>query len=141
MLTECGFGTVVIAVKPDHLLIEQLDQLPSAEAQVKVFEIYNGDAVSLMQMLQSLFGMQVGNQGGGGFGGGLFGGGQNQFGGGPGEGGLVTLRFSADQRTNTIIASGSTNDLLVVEAILSNLESLSCGLSPPRPLLPHLAMG
>lgn len=123
-------NTLIVSAPADSMdlvaaLIEQLDQLPSAEAQVKVFEIYNGDAVSLMQMLQSLFGMQVGNQGGGGFGGGLFGGGQNQFGGGPGEGGLVTLRFSADQRTNTIIASGSTNDLLVVEAILSNLESIN----------------
>ena len=37
-------------------LIQQLDQLPTAEAQIDVFEIENGDALSLAQMLQTLFG-------------------------------------------------------------------------------------
>ena len=36
-------------------LIRQLDQLPAAEAQIKVFTIVNGDATSLADMLQTLF--------------------------------------------------------------------------------------
>ena len=40
-----------------------------------------------------------------------------------GEGSLVPIRVAVDTRTNTIIASGSANDLLVVEAILMRLDS------------------
>ena len=36
-------------------LIRQLDQLPAAEAQIKVFTIVNGDATTLVDMLQALF--------------------------------------------------------------------------------------
>jgi general secretion pathway protein D len=90
-------------------LVRQLDQIPAAEAQIKVFTIVNGDALSLLQMLQNLFGQQAA---------------------GPGvtgvvsatENPLVPLRFSADQRTNSIIASGSAGDLQVVEAILLRLD-------------------
>ena len=38
-------------------LIERLDQLPASEAQIKVFEIRNGDATALAEMLQNLFGV------------------------------------------------------------------------------------
>ena len=107
-------------------LIRQMDQMPSAESQIKVFEIKNGDAVSMIQMLETLFGQQqqrvtVTPGGGGPFGGG---------GGGPNGGGgsievenmLVPVRFSVDQRTNSIIASGSAEDLAVVDAILLKLD-------------------
>ena len=43
-------------------LIRQLDELPGAEAEIKVFTITNGDATSLAEMLQELFG-QTANQG------------------------------------------------------------------------------
>ena len=36
-------------------LVRQLDQLPAAEAQIKVFTIVNGDATNLVNMLQMLF--------------------------------------------------------------------------------------
>ena len=36
-------------------LINQLDQLPNAEAQIKVFQVENGDAINLTQLLQELF--------------------------------------------------------------------------------------
>ncbi|MBT4693218.1 MAG: hypothetical protein HOB73_07740, partial [Planctomycetaceae bacterium] len=103
-------------------LITQLDQLPNAEAQIKVFQVENGDAINLAQLLQELFGLQVtaGNNassnafntalsaGGGGIGG--------------GESSLVPLRFAVDQRTNSVIASGSGTDLEIVELLLIRLD-------------------
>lgn len=103
-------------------LITQLDQLPNAEAQIKVFQVENGDAINLAQLLQELFGLQVtaGNNassnafnnalsaGGGGIGG--------------GESSLVPLRFAVDQRTNSVIASGSSTDLEIVELLLIRLD-------------------
>ena len=98
-------------------LIRQLDQPPQAEAQIKVFTIVNGDAEGMTQMLQGLFGSQQ-QQGGA----------LNQIlagqvvGGASGENPLVSLKFSADRRTNSIIVSGSTPDLAVVEALLFRLD-------------------
>jgi general secretion pathway protein D len=95
-------------------LIEQLDRLPSAEAQIKVFSINNGDATTLVEMLQNLFGQQ--QQGGG----------QNQLNlqsaTGAGESTLVPLRFSVDQRTNSIVVTGNPGDLEVVRNILVRLD-------------------
>ncbi|MDA0660948.1 MAG: hypothetical protein O3C60_19270 [Planctomycetota bacterium] len=95
-------------------LIRQLDSLPGAEAQIKVFTISNGDASSLAEMLQDLFGQEANrnNQGGPAF----------QTAGTSDDGTLVPLRFTVDERTNTIIASGSMADLEVVEAILLRLD-------------------
>jgi general secretion pathway protein D len=107
-------------------LIRELDQMPTAEAQIKVFTIQNGDASNLVTMLQNLFGLAVtgggaANQRGGG-GAGAF----NFAGAAGGDTGgdnpLVGLRFSVDQRTNSIIVSGSSGDLNVVEAILLRLD-------------------
>ncbi|MCA9169188.1 MAG: hypothetical protein KDB23_16045, partial [Planctomycetales bacterium] len=93
-------------------LIEQLDRLPTAEAQIKVFTIVNGDAAALVEMLDELFGQQANQQ-------------QNlpfQSATGAGESSLVPLRFSYDLRTNSIISTGTTADLGVVEAILLRLD-------------------
>lgn len=91
-------------------LIDQLDQLPS-EAQIKVFTIINGDAAAMTETLNELFGQQqIQGQPGA------------VLGAGQGESSLVPLRFSVDLRTNTIIASGSSADLQVVEAILLRLD-------------------
>jgi general secretion pathway protein D len=93
-------------------LVKQLDELPTSEAFVKVFTIVRGDSLSLMTMLEELFGIQ-----------------QQQAQQGPatsatgaGESSLVPLRFSTDARTNSIIATGSAADLGVVEAILLRLD-------------------
>jgi type II secretion system protein D len=114
-------------------LIKQLDTLPQAEAKIKVFAIKNGDAQGLLQVLQGLFnraGGAAGAQGGGGGGGaaggfgGAFGAQQAVPGGAAaqGEDSIVQLRFSVDQRTNTLVASGAPGDLDVVEAILMRLD-------------------
>jgi type II secretion system protein D len=92
-------------------LIKQLDSLPPAEAQIKVFTIVNGDAAALADMLQQLFARQLTP-------------GQIlvQAAGGQGESLLIQLRFAVDVRTNSIIVSGTMGDLQVVEAILLRLD-------------------
>lgn len=106
-------------------LIEQLDQLPSAEARIKVFEVQNGDATSLATTLQQLFGLAV--TAGQNTTGGLFGLGsaaQTQAAAltTGGEGSLVPLRISVDTRTNSVIVSGSESDLQVIEVLLLRLD-------------------
>ena len=113
-------GNALIVVGPPSAmelmaaLIQQLDALPSAEAQIKVFTLTNGDATTLVEMLQNLFG-QTGQ-----------GGGQAQqavqSATGSGESTLVPLRFSVDQRTNSIIVTGNPGDLDVVRNILARLD-------------------
>jgi general secretion pathway protein D len=100
-------------------LIEQLDQLPSVDARIKVFEVQNGDATSLASTLQIAFGVQSAttnsnNQG-------LFGQ-QNLASLTGGEGSLLPLRISTDTRTNSIIVSGSQSDLEVIEVLLLRLD-------------------
>lgn len=92
-------------------LIQQLDQLPAAEAQIKVFTIVNGDADALANMLSMLFGQQA-----------MMGLPAVRTGTQAGESALVQLRFAVDTRTNSIIATGSAGDLSVVEAILLRLD-------------------
>ncbi len=108
-------NAIVVTGPPENMdligeLIRQLDQLPSAEAQIKVFTIVNGDALGLVEVLEDLFGQTT-------TGGGQFG--QQQLG---TETSLVPLRFSVDQRTNSVIVSGAISDLEVVEAILLRLD-------------------
>ncbi|MCC7336671.1 MAG: general secretion pathway protein GspD [Pirellulaceae bacterium] len=103
-------------------LIEELDRMPSAEAKIKVYPIENGDATQLSQTLQQLYGLQV--TAGQSTTGGLFGlGNLNQ----PaltagGESSLVQLRITPEIRTNSIIVSGSSADLEVIEALLYRLD-------------------
>lgn len=113
-------NALIVSAPPEAMeliaaLIRQLDDVPAAEAQIKVFTIVNGDAASLVEMLQTLFGQRAGT----GQTGGLFGAGQQQQ---SGQNPIVQLRFSTDQRTNSIIVSGSMDDLNVVEAILLRLD-------------------
>jgi type II secretion system protein D len=95
-------------------LIHQLDTLSPAVAELKVFTIVNGDAASLCKMLQDLFGVSAAA------------GGQSPTGPAsapPGaESSVVGLRFAVDARTNSIIASGATAELNVVEAIVMRLD-------------------
>ena len=112
-------NALVISAPPENLelleaLVRQLDKLPAAEAQIKVFTIVNGDASSLSDMLKMLFATQMAA------------GAQQQAGmqtaANSSENSLVSLRFGVDARTNSIIASGSMGDLNVVEAILTRLD-------------------
>jgi type II secretory pathway component GspD/PulD (secretin) len=110
-------------------LIKELDTLPNAQAQIKVFTIVNGDARALTSMLTQLLGQQTTTQATTA----LFGQGTvspflaagMQSGAASGESALVPVRFGVDQRTNSIIATGSEGDLGVVEAILFRLDEQS----------------
>ena len=111
-------------------LVHQLDRLPNSETLIKVFEIVNGDAQTLLEMLEALFGADQNNQ-------------QNQGGtnlnqlplqGAAASDGqtLVNLRFSVDLRTNTIIASGPAGDLQVVEDLLNRLDARESNDAPAQ---------
>ena len=110
-------------------LVQQLDQLPDAETLIKVFEIENGDAQTLLDMLEALFGADQATQAQGGTN-------LNQL---PLQGAstsdgqtLVNLRFSVDLRTNTIIASGPAGDLQVVEDLLNRLDTRETNQAPAQ---------
>lgn len=95
-------------------LVERLDQLPASEAQIKVFTVRNGDATALAEMLQNLFGVPAAGAQGAVPGQGTATGG--------GDSAIVPLRFSVDQRTNSIIASGNAGDLQVIYHVLTRLD-------------------
>ena len=118
-------NALVISSPPENLellegLVRQLDNLPAAEAQIKVFTIVNGDATNLSDMLRTLFTGQAT--------------GSRRRPAGPFEAvarrtpssssgtSLVPLRFGVDTRTNSVIASGTMGDLNIVEAILTKLD-------------------
>jgi len=101
-------------------LIEQLDQLPDAEAQIKVFPLENGDATSLTVLLQQLFGQQV--TAGQTASAAAFNSALSGTAASGGETSLVPIRFTFDLRTNSVIASGSSSDLEVVEVLLLRLD-------------------
>ncbi|WP_165698788.1 secretin N-terminal domain-containing protein [Bremerella volcania] len=117
-------SNALIIKAPEHsmelvlALVKHLDSQPSAESQIKVFTIVNGDATQLSTMLNELFQtVQSANS-------------QarqtNAFftpqATSTGESSLIPLNFTVDTRTNSIIASGSATDLTVVEAILLRLD-------------------
>lgn len=95
-------------------LIRQLDVLPEAVAEIKVFTLVNSDAATLLQTLRTLF-LQLRTQ-------------QGDVAlasaaGGDGSNPLIELSFSIDERTNSILASGSREQLEVVEAIILRLDA------------------
>jgi len=117
-------SNALIVKAPEHsmelvlALIKHLDSQPSAESQIKVFTIVNGDATQLSTMLNELFQtvQSANNQARQ----------TNAFfspqAATSGESSLIPLNFTVDTRTNSIIASGSASDLTVVEAILLRLD-------------------
>lgn len=111
-------------------LIEQLDQMPSVEARIKVFEVKNGDATALAATLQQAFGVQAANNNAQGNTGlqGLFGLQNLASLSGGGESSLVPLRITTDTRTNSVIVSGSQSDLEVIEVLLLRLDEESAKL-------------
>ena len=100
-------------------LIRKLDELPAAEAQVRVFTLFNGDAQNLTNTLTQLFTTQMGTAGGMGPAGAMS---AIQTSPSGNVASLISLRFAVDARTNSIIATGVASDLAVVEAILTRLD-------------------
>lgn len=111
-------NAVIISAPKDVMtliesLVKQLDVLPEALAQIKVFALVNSDASTLVRTLRALFAQIQSNP--------------NQVAvttttdseSSP----LVELSFSVDERTNSILASGTREQLEVVEAIVLRLDS------------------
>ena len=90
-------------------LIEQLDESPAASAQIKVFQVANGDASELVIVLRSLFPEAATSN-------------VPQLPMAEGDTSLVPVRFSVDVRTNTIVATGAAGDLQIIEALLLRLD-------------------
>ena len=94
-------------------LAQQLDRAPSAVAEIKVFALRNADAEQSVELLTSLFENQ--NQ-------------EDQLGvqisgAEDATSSLIPVQFSADIRTNTVLAVGGAESLSVVEAILVRLDT------------------
>lgn len=128
IIADSSSNSLLISGPPESLplveaLVRELDRLPDAETQLKVFTILNGDAEQLYNMLTQLFTQQQ-QQGGGGFGGGVQNDGLSRLPlrSGSSDQTLVSLRFALEARTNTIIAAGSAGDLQVVEDLLTSLD-------------------
>lgn len=101
-------------------LIRQLDKIPAAESQIKIFTLHNGDAQTLTNVLQTIFATTTGTTGIGGTAASQM---VNRRPGiEEGESSLVSIRLSTDIRTNSIIACGSVGDLVTIEAILTRLD-------------------
>ena len=90
-------------------LINLLDSA-SPEAAIKIFQLDYADAESTRLMLTSLIPSNVEGRPG-----------PQLPGTSEGEA-LIPIRFAVDVRTNSIVAAGSAEDLLVVEALLANLD-------------------
>jgi type II secretory pathway component GspD/PulD (secretin) len=122
-------------------LVRDLDVSPQAIAHINVFPLKKGDAVATATMLQQLFlgtgGVGAGARPAGGVPSGGFAGTPSAGGptgqvrplqispgaGPPETAPLIDLRITADTLTNTVIAVGSDNDLLVIQAIITRLEA------------------
>lgn len=93
-------------------LIAALDRAPSATAEIKVFTLRNADAEQSVTLLETMFENQNNEEQLG-----------IQISGTEGAASsLIPLRFSADIRTNTVLAVGGPEALSVVEAILLRLD-------------------
>lgn len=106
-------------------LVERLDRQTLNSAEIKHFSLRNADSSSVVTLLNQLFNAQQ-TQGGGGQGGGQ----NNQNNQQPGiqlaaaqdAPSVVPLRFSADVRTNSVVAIGTAEALGVVEALMLRLD-------------------
>lgn len=90
-------------------LILSLDESPTNDAQIKIFQIANGDASDLVSVLRTLFPEAGAST-------------VPQLATAEGETSLVPVRFSVDIRTNSIITTGTSGDLKIIEALLLRLD-------------------
>ncbi len=100
-------------------MIRDFDRLRPIASEIRIFELENGDAETMVEQLQALFEEQDGDDGDVKS--------MLQWGGGKDLGlpaGVgQTLRFAADRRTNTILAAGAELDLRMVEEIVRYLDA------------------
>lgn len=103
-------------------LIRELDVPPAARADLKVFTLKRADATAMGQMIQQFY---LGGTTTGGLGGlGAQAGQRPQTLGATTADGapLVDIRIAVDNRTNSLILAGSRSDIILLEAIISQLD-------------------
>jgi type II secretion system protein D len=120
-------NNVIVSAPPNamlliEILIKELDRLPSAESQIKIFNLVNADAYTITTMLQNLFSSTSTTGGFGNTGSSNTNMVTRRPGIEQGESTLVSVRFVAEIRTNSIVAIGSAGDMLTVETILMRLD-------------------
>ena len=107
---------IVTAPEPSlelmEALIRQLDGAPPSVADIKVFTLERADATQAVELLTGLFEDQNNEDEVG----------VAFAGANAADSTLVPVRFSADIRTNTVVAAGSLESLAIVEAILLRLD-------------------
>ncbi|HEV7999117.1 MAG TPA: secretin N-terminal domain-containing protein, partial [Planctomycetaceae bacterium] len=117
-VADARTNSVIVQARPRDLeevakLITRLDGPTASQATVKIFSLTNGDASSIVRLLNQLF-LPAGTQQGG--------------------GGAVTtaqtsdssptmLRLTADVRTNSIIAVGAPETLQAIYAVILRLDN------------------
>ena len=99
-------------------LIHSIDQIPPTVAEIRMFPLQNADAQEVVDVLTELFQQPQGDQGPET---------QLQVGevapaGEPSTPGQV-LRFTANRRTNTVIAAGGQTDLDMIETLIRNMDT------------------
>ena len=134
MTADLRTNSIVVTAPEDSMefvamLIKRLDRPSPMMAEIKVFKLKNADATSVQTLLERLFGIQrTGQQGGQGAQGGQ----QAGQGAVPGlllagsedsSSMLIPLRFSVDVRTNTVIAIGGGGAMVVVDAVVQQLDA------------------
>jgi type II secretion system protein D len=116
-VADARTNSVIVQARPRDLeevakLITRLDGPTAATATLKVFTLTNGDAATIVRLLESLFTT-----------------GQRQGAAAQvpttetGETPPTSLRLSADVRTNSIIAVGAPDTLRAVEAVIYRLDN------------------
>ncbi len=117
-------------------LIRELDVPPQATSRINVFQMKRSDSTQIAIMLQQLFlgTGQIGTKTGAAGGGAALGGGAAGAAGAnrpltftisgttPEGAPIIDLRVTVDERTNSLIAAGSQNDLLTIGSIIAKLE-------------------
>jgi type II secretion system protein D len=149
-------NALLIAAPPQTMgllmaMIDELDVLPQARADVKIFRMRRADASTMATMIQQLFLGTTGTTGGFGAPGGALG----ARGGVPGAGGvggttgappvlltiggvspegtpIIALRLSVDARTNSLIVAGAPSDVEIIEALIRYLEDTDTPLRQSR---------
>lgn len=136
-------NSLIILAPPQSIelinaIIKELDVPPTAQAEIKVFQLKRADATGMLQILQQIYYGTARQGAQGQFGAQPFGAAGAPFGQaaaglagqrmpfafqtaeGPSQ---IELRFGLDQRTNTLIVAGTRGDLVLVEAIINRLDS------------------
>ncbi|MHC4092353.1 MAG: secretin N-terminal domain-containing protein, partial [Planctomycetota bacterium] len=124
---EARTNTLTVMAPADSMdmleaIIRDFDTIRPILAEIRLFPLVNADAEEVVERLEELFEAEGGEEGEQTL---TFGTGEGSVTvAAAGEGGVrQQVRFSADRRTNTVIAAGSEMDLNMVEQLIYQLDA------------------